>query len=88
MSQPHPNPVDLWKNRRRMAYWSMSMLTLSLVMALTGRVPEPQMPLVEGLCWIFGTVIILYFGGNAAEEFARRRSTAMANDSGNARPVE
>lgn len=72
MTAEHPDPARYWRHRRRLAYWSMTALSVALAMALAGRVPEPMTQLVEGLCWIFGVVVMGYYGGNAIEAMARR----------------
>jgi len=72
MTTDHPDPEQFWRHRRRMAYWSMACMTAALGLALAGVVPEGMIPLVEGICWTFGVVVISYYGGNAAEAFAKR----------------
>lgn len=66
----HPDPARLWKHRRRLAYWSMTALSLSLLAGLFYGVRSPE--LVEGICWVFGIVVVSYYGGNAAEALASR----------------
>lgn len=68
----HPDPTRYWKHRRRMAYWSMTAITLSLIVGLFWEVKNPD--LVEGICWVFGIVVLSYYGGNAAEALANRWS--------------
>lgn len=53
-----------------MAYWSLTVLTVMAAFALLRQIPSTNTELVVGLGWIFGTVLILYFGNNAAEAFA------------------
>ena len=66
----HPDPARLWKHRRRLAYWAMAALTVSLGFGLVGVVRSPD--LVEGICWAFAVVVLAYYGGNAAEAMANR----------------
>lgn len=72
MSTEHPDPARYWKHRRRLAYWAMALLTISLGLALAGTVRESMVPLVEGLCWIFGVIVLGYYGGNAVEAMAKK----------------
>lgn len=66
----HPDPSRLWKHRRRLAYWSMGALTVAMLAGIFGDVKSPE--LVEGICWVFGIVVVSYYGGNAAEALATR----------------
>lgn len=70
MDNEHPDPGLLWRHRRRMAYWAMTALTVSLICALFIEIKNPY--LVEGICWVFGIVVVSYYGGNAAEALASR----------------
>lgn len=56
-----------------MAYWSMTALTLMAILAGLGLTPDAATPLLETIAWVFGVVIVSYFGGNAAEVLAQRR---------------
>lgn len=69
----HPDPEKHWRHRRRMAYWSMAVLTTALVLAMAGYIPEPMIELVQGLCWVFGAIVLGYYGNNAMESFAKAR---------------
>lgn len=69
--QPHPDPARYWKHRRRLAYVAMACLVLTLLVALFGSVRAPE--LVEGLAWVFGVIVIGYYGNNAIEAFSQRR---------------
>lgn len=73
MPDDHPNPNQWWFHRRLMAYVSLAGIVISLVSALTGRVPATHTDLVEGLCWVFGFILIGYYGNNAFEAFAQAR---------------
>lgn len=73
MVDKHPDPNQWWFHRRLMAYVSLFCIVVSLIAAITGRVPETHADLVEGLCWVFGFVVIGYYGNNAFEAFARAR---------------
>lgn len=70
MDNQHPDPSRLWKHRRRLAYWSMGALTVAMLAGIFGDVKSPE--LVEGICWVFGIVVVSYYGGNAAEALATR----------------
>lgn len=69
----HPNPSQYWFHRRTMAYACLAAIIVSLICALTGKIPEPMLPLVEGLCWILGFIVAAYYTNNAAEAFAKVR---------------
>ena len=69
----HPNPNQWWFHRRLMAYTCLTAIIVSLICALTGKIPEPMLPLVEGLCWILGFIVAAYYTNNAAEAFAKVR---------------
>ena len=73
MPQSHPDPNSWWFHRRLMAYWAMVALSIALVLAITGLVRDAQAPLVEGICWIFGVVVVSYFTNNAVEALAQSR---------------
>jgi hypothetical protein len=86
MKPEHPDPAIYWRHRRRMAYWSMAMLTVALIAAILGKVPPGSSELVVGVCWVFGTVLVLYFGGSTAETFSPPRG-ALGSDNGQQRPL-
>ena len=67
----HPKPQDYWKNRRIMAYWSMTGLSAVLVKALVFGADAGTVPLLTSLCWVFCANIGMYYGGNAAELFGK-----------------
>ena len=69
----HPNPNQWWFHRRCMAYASLAGILTSLISALTGIIPEPMLPLIEGLCWILGFIVAAYYTNNALEAFAKVR---------------
>lgn len=73
MGDSHPDPNQWWFHRRLMAYVSLTSIVLSLLAAISGRVPEANAGLVEGLCWVFGFIVLGYYGNNAFEAFARAR---------------
>ncbi|SOB76171.1 hypothetical protein SAMN04488490_1849 [Marinobacter sp. LV10R510-11A] len=56
-----------------MAYICLASILVSLLCALTGTIPEPMLPLVEGLCWILGFIVAAYYTNNALEAFAKVR---------------
>lgn len=68
----HPNPNSYWKHRRRLAYMAFLVLTVMAATALFGEIRDEQTELVAGLAWVFGFVVIAYYGNNAAEAFAKR----------------
>lgn len=73
MDDSHPDPERYWKHRRRLAYTSMAALLVTLGCALFSPVRESAMPLLEGLAWVFGFIVIGYYGNNAIEAFSRGR---------------
>lgn len=73
MTDEHPNPGKWWFHRRLMAYASLCAILISLVAALSGVIREPMVPLIEGLCWVLGVIVIGYYGGNAIESMTRAR---------------
>lgn len=73
MTDEHPDPGRWWKHRRRMAYVSLAAIIISLTCALAGVIREPMIPLVEGLCWVLGVIVIGYFGNNAIEAFSQKK---------------
>ncbi len=70
MTDQHPDPSRYWKHRRRLAYTAMCALLVTLAVALFGTVRAPE--LVEGLAWVFGIIVIGYYGNNAIEAFSKR----------------
>lgn len=72
MNEKHPDPSMYWQYRRRLAYVAMTALVTTLGAALAGFVNPAVMPLVEGLSWVFATIVIGYYGNNAIEAFAKR----------------
>ncbi|WP_328186929.1 hypothetical protein [Marinobacter sp. OP 3.4] len=73
MTDEHPNPNQWWFHRRLMAYVSLAGIVISLLCALTGAIPSTHTDLVEGLCWVFGFILLGYYGNNAFEAFAQAR---------------
>ncbi|WP_379945074.1 hypothetical protein OZ656_06105 [Marinobacter sp. LM1] len=73
MTDPHPDPERYWKHRRRLAYTAMGALLLTLAAALFTPVRPSSVPLLEGLAWVFGVIVIGYYGNNAIESFSRGR---------------
>lgn len=73
MTEQHPDPERYWKHRRRLAYTAMVALLVTLAAALVAPVREPSLPLLEGLAWVFGVIVIGYYGNNAIESFSRGR---------------
>lgn len=71
----HPAPTTWWKHRRRLAYWAMAALSAMALAAMMGAIKTETIPLLETLAWVFGVVIVSYFGGNAAETFANKGPT-------------
>lgn len=70
MTDQHPDPSRYWKHRRRLAYTAMCALLVTLAVALFGTVRAPE--LVGGLAWVFGIIVIGYYGNNAIEAFSKR----------------
>lgn len=68
-----PDTATHWRHRRRLAYWSMTALSLMALLALLGKTPDSASALLETIAWVFGFVIGAYYGNNAAEAFAGRR---------------
>jgi len=73
MTEQHPDPATHWKHRRRLAYTAMAALLITLAAALFYPVREASIPLLEGLAWVFGFVVIGYYGNNAIESFSKGR---------------
>lgn len=73
MTDNHPDPERYWKHRRRLAYTAMGALLATLVAALFAPIREAAIPLLEGLAWVFGFIVIGYYGNNAIEAFSRGR---------------
>lgn len=73
MSDNHPDPERYWKHRRRLAYTAMAALLVTLGCALFAPIRESSLPLLEGLAWVFGVIVIGYYGNNAIESFSRGR---------------
>lgn len=73
MESKHPNPNQWWLHRRLMAYASLVAVLLCLVCAIIGIIPEPMIPLVQGLCWILGFIVAAYYTNNAVEALAKMR---------------
>lgn len=70
MAGQHPDPSRYWKHRRRLAYTAMAALLVMLGVSLFGTVRAPE--LVQGLAWVFGMIVIGYYGNNAIEAFSQR----------------
>ncbi len=68
----HPAPLIWWAHLRRMAYVSLWALLLTLLAIITNRIPPELVELAQTLCWVFGLNVVAYYGGNAAEMFAKR----------------
>lgn len=73
MDTEHPNPNQWWFHRRLMAYACLVAILACLACAVVGVVPEPMIPLVQGLCWILGFIVAAYYTNNALEAFAKVR---------------
>lgn len=73
MDDNHPDPNQYWFHRRTMAYISLACIVLSLMAAIAGVIDDAMAPLVEGLSWVFGFVLLNYYGNNALEAFAKAR---------------
>ena len=73
MTDQHPDPERYWKHRRRLAYTARGALLLTLAAALFAPVRPSSVPLLEGLAWVFGAIVIGYYGNNAIESFSKGR---------------
>lgn len=71
----HPSLAVWWTHRRRMAYWSMALLSVIAVIAVFGPVRESVVPLLETICWACALIVIAYFGGNAALDVSTQMGT-------------
>lgn len=67
MTEQHPDPSVYWKHRRRLAYTAMAALLVTLAAALFIPLRDSAIPLLEGLAWVFGVIVVTYYGGNAIE---------------------
>ncbi|MDX1816099.1 MAG: hypothetical protein R3180_00160 [Marinobacter sp.] len=68
----NPNPNRWWFHRRMMAYIALSALVVTMAAILFGSVnPELSEP-IQGIAWVFGFVVLGYYGNNALEAFANR----------------
>jgi len=73
-SEGHPNPLDHWKHRRRIAYTSLFMLIVITAGVFLDAIPATLQPVIETLIWTFGFLVVGYFGNSAFEAFANKRS--------------
>lgn len=71
----HPDPARWWRHRRRLAYWAMSALTLMALAGATGQIRADAVPLLQTIAWVFGIVVVAYYGNNAAEALATKGPT-------------
>ncbi len=71
MTEPHPDPERYWRHRRRLAYTAMAALLVTLAAALLAPVRSANLPLLEGLAWVFGVIVIGYYSNNAIESFSK-----------------
>jgi hypothetical protein len=73
---PHPDPVDLWRNRRRLAYLSFAGLVGLAVMAW--MLPPEQLQAAESLlialAWMCGLIIGAYVGAATMSDIAEIRT--------------
>lgn len=72
-SGAHPNPLDHWRHRRRMAYTSLFMLIAITAGVFLNVIPATLQPVIETLIWTYGFLVVGYYGNNAFEAFANRR---------------
>ena len=72
----HPNPVDWWKHRRRIAY--LCVLGLFVLIGAAHLLPADQMTGAAGLliaiAWMFGGIIFSYVAAATAEDIAKMRT--------------
>lgn len=73
MDNQHPDPERYWRHRRRLAYMAMAALLITLAAALFAPVRPASLHLLEGLAWVFGVIVIGYYGNNAIESFSRSK---------------
>lgn len=71
-SSEHPNPLDHWRHRRRLAYASFLMLVLITLGVFLDRIPATLQPVMEALIWVYAFLIIGYYGNNALDAWAKR----------------
>jgi hypothetical protein len=76
---PHPNPADRWKNRRRMAWIAMSCGCVYPIFALLTGSPH-----VAEIAWPFysfiGLVVGAYVGFATVDDHWRRRPPRRSHD--------
>lgn len=72
MTEQHPNPVDHWRHRRRIAYVSVIALLTMMAALFLDRVPTHLQELAQALVWVFATLVLGYIANSAVEAFAKR----------------
>lgn len=63
-----------WWFRRGLAIWAAVMLTVQLALVVAGKLPTGMTDPFTTLAWIFGAVILAFFGNNGAVEWIAQRS--------------
>lgn len=73
MSDEHPNPEKLWRNRRRMAWLSLFAILAALAATFhPGLDPDPG--IVRAALYALCMVILAYIANCAIEEYVKSRS--------------
>lgn len=72
MAEAHPNPLDHWRHRRRIAYVGVLGILLTLLAVVLDRIPEHLLELAQSLVWVFSLLVLGYIANNAVEAFANR----------------
>lgn len=68
----NPNPARWWFHRRTMAYIALFTLVVAMGATLFGAVNPALSEIIQGLGWVFGFIVVGYYGNNALEAFANR----------------
>jgi len=70
----HPDPVNLWKNRRRMAWLCVFNLTAMMGWGLiTDDIPTNKLELMINLMWPFAAIVGAYIGFSAFTAAVRKK---------------
>lgn len=71
---PAPDKLDLWKNRRRIAWSSLAGLYLILVAAIFKELQPANADLLNGIAYTFGGILLGYLGFVVADDVSKRKS--------------
>lgn len=80
--EPGADLIDLWKNRRRMAYFALAGLFLITLAAMTRDLSPANADLLNGLAYTFGGIVIAYTGGVVLDAASKRKSDVTSDVAG------